>query len=434
MEMGQNLSNSTPTYSDEIDLRELFAKLWAGRWWLVGTTAMCVVIAMLYLMVAKPTYEVTAYVRPPLSSNLNEINLSQVMELSAGGAFARFRKSLVSKEVMTELFNIPEIKSGFMGNSETAATKEQLFIEFEEELRLHVPVAEKDAVLVSDANSISFQHFDPEYAVKVVNWLVDIAEKNAIKTFVEEFEAKRTVRIKKAELRIDEGITLEKVLRHKRIENLEEVSQLAVRNAEDNLDMLRKTASQQRADRIEELKEAMLMAKQLKIINPTTLGALTSRDANKTATMKVNTEVSNSKELLYLKGVNHLGAELDVLAKRTSDDFSVPAIRNAVSKLELLKRNRELEMLKRRQNDEAFIMDKIAPLRDEIQRLKNVDIDAAKLSFSRVDQPAVLPVKPLKPRKLVVLAVAVLLGGMLGLLLAFIVPAIRSLDREPCNE
>lgn len=423
MEEGKAPDTNYSGYSDEIDLRELFAKLWANRWWIAFSVVICTVVAICYLFITKPTYEVTAYVRPPLASSSVEVNLSGVKDLQAGEAFGRFRNALMSKELRSKFFNDSEIRSGFF-SGETGLTDEQLFLLFDEGLKLTAPDEKKNQVLASDASTLSFQHFSPEFAVTVVNGLIAMADRHSVQDFLLEFETTRKAKLEKAQQRISQLIELAGTKRDMKIEELEEVNRLALQNAVDRLEVLRKKVQRKREDRVEQLKEAISIAEALNIVKPTTLSALTSHVESATSQMAVNTEVSQRDEPLYLRGVEFLSAEREVLIKRTKDDFADPAIREQLGEIELLRKHREVEVLQARQNDEAFIMAQLVPLQDEVARLKNLNIKVSNIAFSRLDQPAVVPKRSIKPNKRFVLIMALLLGGMLGILAAFIKPVV----------
>ena len=48
---------------DQVDLRQLVYVLWSGRWWIAGVTALAVLLAVLYLLAAAPTYQADALLR-----------------------------------------------------------------------------------------------------------------------------------------------------------------------------------------------------------------------------------------------------------------------------------------------------------------------------------------------------------------------------------
>lgn len=56
--------NNSETYSDDgIDLRQLIATLWDGRWWIMAATFVCSAIAVAYALLATPIYRAEALVQ-----------------------------------------------------------------------------------------------------------------------------------------------------------------------------------------------------------------------------------------------------------------------------------------------------------------------------------------------------------------------------------
>ncbi|MCY1303941.1 G-rich domain on putative tyrosine kinase [compost metagenome] len=81
--------------------------------------------------------------------------------------------------------------------------------------------------------------------------------------------------------------------------------------------------------------------------------------------------------------------------------------------------NRQVEVLKQRENEDLFLKD-LAAWREEATRLRNLQFDVADLKLVSIDQVAVEPLKPIKPKKALILALGLVLGGVLGLFIALL--------------
>jgi chain length determinant protein (polysaccharide antigen chain regulator) len=71
----------------------------------------------------------------------------------------------------------------------------------------------------------------------------------------------------------------------------------------------------------------------------------------------------------------------------------------------------------------------------EIEALQALEIDFSKIILARIDEVAVVPVNPIKPRKLLIMALALVGGLFAGLFMALIAAAygkhkIRSLSKQ----
>jgi len=82
-------------------------------------------------------------------------------------------------------------------------------------------------------------------------------------------------------------------------------------------------------------------------------------------------------------------------------------------------------VLKSRKNDDAFIP-KLRPLQERLIVLDGIqmNLNKDKVFAARVDQKAVVPNKPIKPKKSLIIILSLLLGLMLGVLVAFVRNAI----------
>jgi len=60
----QNESQAAAAYDDEIDLRELFAVIWAGKSWIVGITAVFALVSVIYALSLANEYKASVVVAP----------------------------------------------------------------------------------------------------------------------------------------------------------------------------------------------------------------------------------------------------------------------------------------------------------------------------------------------------------------------------------
>lgn len=72
---------------------------------------------------------------------------------------------------------------------------------------------------------------------------------------------------------------------------------------------------------------------------------------------------------------------------------------------------------------EDHFIDKLPEILFKIDQLKSLEIDYAKVSLASIDEQAIVPVAPIKPRKMLILALACVAGLFAGLMLALIMAA-----------
>ena len=185
---------------------------------------------------------------------------------------------------------------------------------------------------------------------------------------------------------------------------------------EDELKALRLQLKLEREARIQQLDEAIAIAKSLGITRPTTPSAMADAAQGSSARL-VRTEITSQSIPLYFMGSQALEAERAALLKRTTDDFTDNRISQIRKKIQLLEVNRQVEMLGKRSNEDVFLND-IEPLRAEAVRLGRLNTDMSQLGLVSIDRKAQMPTDPIKPKKALIVALALVLGLLAGLTIA----------------
>jgi len=72
---------------------------------------------------------------------------------------------------------------------------------------------------------------------------------------------------------------------------------------------------------------------------------------------------------------------------------------------------------------EDHFIEGLPPILLEIESLETLEVDFSKINLARIDQVAVVPVSPVKPRKLLIIALAIVAGLFVGLFMALIAAA-----------
>jgi len=98
---------------------------------------------------------------------------------------------------------------------------------------------------------------------------------------------------------------------------------------------------------------------------------------------------------------------------------------------------REAEQLKQRSNkaSEDVFIEGMSAIRNSISTLEDMKVDWDSVNFALIDQSALLPIKPIKPRKMLIVALGGVGGFMFGLLAALLAAAsARHLHRDRKSE
>lgn len=172
------------------------------------------------------------------------------------------------------------------------------------------------------------------------------------------------------------GMVVEKTEAEMKDNLLAEIGTRA-QSIERQIELLRTSAQKRREDRIIRLKEAQLVAEAVGIDAPQVTAGKTSSDGDLAQFMDGN--------LMYMRGAKAIGAELTVLEQRKNDDPFIPELRGLENQLEFLNR---------------------------------VDVNPDNVSVYTLDSGAEVPQTPIKPKKVLILALGLVLGGMLGVFVA----------------
>ncbi|MDP3846169.1 MAG: Wzz/FepE/Etk N-terminal domain-containing protein [Pseudomonas sp.] len=405
--------------SDEIDLVELLQGLWKQK--LLITLFTCVVAAgaAIYAFLATPQYEVQSLLRLTSINDLDELNSTGVYKLEPSEALKQVGASLDSYATRIAFF-----------------TENTQLIE-----PLHKPnrSLQQDVDVLNDGGGFKVLQPDPKKSdnlaafvgiqlrysssvdgVKIVNGLVESAIEQERVRIAADLRGVVSSRVRELERKIKTARAGYETEKLSKIAQLSEADTLKRAQLQDELKALRQELKTLRGQRVTQLEEAAQIAKALSIIKPSTRSSLGEEERVSTVNGNIiRTEVSNQQLPLYFMGTEALEAERSALLQRRSDDFTQPRVAEIQKQLQLLENNRQIEVLKKRENQDLFLSD-LAKLHREGARLKSINLDLSTLQLVRIDQKAEPPTKPIAPKKTLIIGLGIILGGLLGVFVALI--------------
>lgn len=148
---------------------------------------------------------------------------------------------------------------------------------------------------------------------------------------------------------------------------------------------LRDAAKIRREDRIARLEEALTIAEAVGYENPQVIAGRTAGDSELVQMI--------DGSLMYMRGAKAIRSELKLLGERENDDPFIGALRD---------------------------------LQIERRLLQSVNSRPDNVKVYRLDSPAEAPETPIKPKKTIIVALGVVIGGMLGGMVALIRITARS--------
>ena len=351
-----------PAYADdEIDLFELIETLWQQKVWIVLFTVIAAVGGGSYAFLATPTYEATVRLLPPSSKDVAELN-------KLGGV-----KYLDSANANANA-NANAIMVPGIGSAGAFATTNEILQS--SALRRQF-LAEADVSSYFNPENLPLARFWKGYSEAIV---VSLPGKNSITTDIKVIADDPVVAADFANRYAVMAIDL---ARNRLISDFTEQLRQQLAQVEATIGSRRSTFEAEIDMELSKLREARMIAE--------AVGIEQERD---TAVVVDGSERLMVDELrrLYRLGTVAIDAEIKALELRKKNLSLVPGL------LDL-------------QQQGAF--------------LKSVSLDESKLQPAIVDMEALPPASPIKPKKALILALSIVLGGMVGVLFVLIRSAVR---------
>lgn len=390
--------------------------VWRQKKLVLGCALLTSVLGAGYAFLAPKTYEVSSVLRPAAINELDALNRSEVYKLPPADALAKVGAQLDSYEARLGFFRSHE--QLFTAFQKPGQSLEQSFEDFNRNsVNLILPDPKKSDSLSSYIR-LELQYPADVDGVAILNGFVDYAIASEREQVGADLKVIVNNRLNELKGKIDAARANYETEKESKIAKLLEDDRLKRARLQDELSALRLQMKMERTNRLAELAEAISIAKSMGIKTPTTPSSMA--DATRSGSSQVmRTEVNNQQIPLYFLGTEALEAERTALQQRTSDDFTNPRIAQIGKELQLLEANREVEVLRKRGNEDIFLQD-VEPLRAEVARLRNLNIDMSNLKLVTVDRRAQEPLAPIKPKKAIILAVSLIAGLVIGTLIALI--------------
>lgn len=405
---------------DQIDLFAMMQSVWRKKGVIAVLAVLSGALAASYAFMARPEYEVSTILRPAALYEMDALNRSQVYSLPPNEALTRVGAALDSYETRLAYFRSrPELLAAFSGGGRTL---EQAFEVFNQNALSIVQPDPKRSDLLSTFIGLEMRYPEGIKGEDVLNGFVQFAVNSVRDQLATDFKIIVNNRVSEVDERIKAARDTYQMGKAGEIAGLLEADNLKRAELQDELKALRVQLKTLRESRISSLDEAINIAHSLGIKKPSTPSSIASE--GESSGNVIRTEVTNQQIPLYFLGSDALEAERKVLRQRASDDFADPRIGQIYRELQLLNNNRKVQLLEKRQNEDVFLKG-LEALREERARLTNISTDLSHLNLVSVDRQAVQPVRPIKPRKMLIIAVGTLAGAILGAMLIVILHVVR---------
>nr|MDH2557789.1 Wzz/FepE/Etk N-terminal domain-containing protein [Pseudomonas sp. Hg5Tf] len=399
-----------------MDVLAILQSLWRRKILIAAVAMLFGLVAAAYAFSVTPEYQVNTILRPAALNDLDALNRSKVYSLPPGQALIRVGAALDSYETRLGYFRSnAELQAVFSTSGRTA---EQAFEAFNRDALKLVQPDPKKSDLLSSFIGLELRYPQGVNGKEALNGLVQYAIESERRQISEDLKVIIDNRIKEVDAQLAVARVDYDVGKEGQIAELLEADNLERARLIDELKALRVQLKLRREDRIAQLSEAIAIARSLGLRKPSTPSAMGRSEVEGTGNV-IRTEVNNQQIPLYFMGTDALEAEQQVLRKRTSDDFVDPRIAQIRKELMMLGSNRKVQMLQQRQNEELFVKG-IEALRAERSRLMTIPTDMTGLRLVSIDRLAVEPISPIKPKKSLIIALGLILGGVVGSLIVLL--------------
>ncbi len=359
---------------DEISLIELWNVL-AGRWRLIAaTTLLATLIAIVYALTAPPLYRATAYFLPPTEKNVAPLNETGIQV--QGVQHAELALLLSMEELNLTLPVIPDVQgvtvdeaySLFKG---TLSSKRLYRLYFEENHLEQIFMEGSTATISKDKAVESF------FSLYKIN--SDKKISGSLNLSAEWHDPDQAAGWVNGLSELANEMVVEQLL-----SNLDYRLQQQITILESSSSAMRKIAQKHREDRIVVLTEAYKTA----II----LGLHDFLDTE-SGVVFLDTESGVVSTPTYYRGSKALNAEIDILRNRSSDDPFIDELRN---------------------------------LEEMLLKFKSINISDMSVKTYTLDQQALPPKQPIKPKRDLIVTMGGIIGLIGGVFLAFLLNIIQN--------
>ena len=414
-------NQSYPVYpqEDEINLVDLFRVLVKRKLTIIGLTVLTTLLAVGYALSIPSVYMSQSVILPP---TLKQVEFFKYREaVTVNQAFNTFKRHLYTdqQQVLVGL-NLKDavLEQGSEEANENrldSGAKRSFTLEEVREVqrvRNFRNKSTQDNTFFMPRVTISFQGPDPDLNSEMINRLVKIASDNAKNELFEN---------------TSEKITTQKLLLVKDINQLRKIYLAGQRDDIDRLQIKSKFDQQSIRNQIVTLRNKAIVARKDRIENLSE-HAMIARDAGlmpgaETETVGKLVGVNIERRgPLYLRGEKVLLLEVEQLKQRKSDDAFIPGLRDLDAQLSLLKldlENKIKDLTVRGKKDHLF--NGLRSKEFELYKLQDLDFTRFQLgSVMNVVSEASPSKKPINKRKRkLIVALGVVLGVMIGIIGAF---------------
>lgn len=419
MNAPENYAAYNERRDDEIDLRDIALAIYSGWKWVAVSIISCAILGLLYIyFISTPTYS-TDITYSSTPGGLNVLNSMPGTSYSESQALEEFSRRLSSYENFRSFYekNPDAINSIIQGELDTDSQIRSFFFD-----KINIPPPRENEA----SRTLSLQYNEKTDGPQILNEYFRWTEEMYSQALVDRASRAVDNAIDRNKAKMDAHLRAHQDDISARIEILQEEDKIRIAELEDRLKAEKQSVVASREERIRILEHAEQIASNLGIEKPTTPRDLGRQTQDRDV---IYTEINSQGGLpLYFMGVDALRAEREVIEQNLEEDANTEEIRSIESQLQQLINNRTIETITNRENQTPFI-EEYNNLRSQNEILSSSMISSSEIDIVSAIHWAYQPNGPESPRSSLIIALSLVFGGMLGVILVFILNFISSIKR-----
>lgn len=399
--------------SDEISLAELLHHLIAHWKTVAGAIIAALAIALVYLVTTTPTYSTDL-------SYGHEVGGLEMLNMVPG---INYDEDQVINELSLYLASYENFKS-YLGESGNSYESLAVFADrqlSDEDRKAYQRRFFRDGITISQPKqqgdllhtlelSYSREISGPSFVNGYFQWTL-ASYKNELIARADRIVAD-TIKHNQSEMAASEEAYATEI--RNQVTRLREADEIRLSELHDRLEAERQAVLASREERIRALREAGQVAARLGIEKPTTPYELgrheTSRDV-------IYAEINSQGKIpLYFMGTEALSAEREIIEGNLRDSVKTAEIRSIEKEISQIQQNRTIEALLNRESHAPF-NSRYAELEKQNTLLRSYQLTPDDIQVAKVAHWAYQPDAPDSPRAALTLMLALILGGMFGLII-----------------
>lgn len=421
----ESFQRYTPQPDDAIDLGQVFVDLLRGWKSIALITIVGTLAAVTIALLLPREYQVRARVSVPDTASIERLKLNSLVDATEASIFRDFTNKLESTLELNRFVTENGFLDKLYPNTELSVDSRLAEIDKRFNISPVIPDSQKrEANYIPRSYRLSLSAPNEGIAAELLNGFISHSNEKLLKEIESQNQQIVALRLEN----IDRQVALlrydAKTIREREISRKEKENQLKIEQLEQQRMLIIELAASDRQTQLAEVKEALKIATELKIVNPTPIDELSS-DSRDVAT---SIKLTSSQSLpLYLMGTRYLKALSNTLVNRENDGQFIKELNKLNKSIAEAKYDPALEQLKSRTSDDLYI-EELPKLLSEQNALKTMNVELTGIQLYSPLRLATVSGKATKPNRVIIVGLGLVLSFLLSIVFVLVKQAVARRD------